>query len=384
MVLLPLKNMHIEYAEKTDVGKVRSANEDCQGNIRTKEGHVFVVADGMGGHRGGATASALAVTFILEYMSKPVGANPAEAIAEAIRFANTQVFATALHDNTLHGMGATCVVLFVGHDGMAWYGHAGDSRIYMLRAGKLSRLTKDHSWVQFLVDSGEIKPEEAETHPQKNRILRALGIDEEIRPDVSAEPIVLQEGDRFLLCSDGLSGLVNDAELQQLFADGKLDETADLYIQTALDRGGNDNISVSLVRISDTGKTITLRLGSKPGKFRGKWLIALALLLLSGIGLAWWMAGSKPVTAAAKGTDTAKHKVDSARVKTKESQAPSGPDNTAPAKPKAEAGEAVQQEKPPLPQSPKPQPPDSPGATDAKPTPQAPVPPAESGKPVKK
>jgi serine/threonine protein phosphatase PrpC len=300
MVLLPLKNMHIEFAEITDVGKVRKANEDSLGNVKTAEGHVFVVSDGMGGHVGGATASALAVKCILEYFAKPLTTDPATALAEAIQFANTQVYATALHDIQLHGMGATCVVLYLSNDGRAWYGHVGDSRIYHQRGNDFNRLTKDHSWVQFLVDTGEISPDEAETHPEKNRILRALGIEDSIRPDVCAQPIELRDGDRFLLCSDGLSGLVNDKELLELGTSGNMEAVARACVDLALERGGNDNISVSLLQVSDTGKTITLVLDKKRTKGALRLPILLGIVLLAGVGGAWWLAKSAALSSTGK------------------------------------------------------------------------------------
>jgi len=300
MVLLPLKYlkyMQIEFSEITDVGKVRKANEDSQGNLKTAEGHVFVVSDGMGGHVGGATASALSVKCILEYFSKPLVTDPALAIADAIQFANTQVYATALHNKQLSGMGATCVVLYLSNDGRAWYGHAGDSRIYHQRGSDLTRLTKDHSWVQFLVDTGEISAEEAETHPEKNRILRALGIEEDIRPEVCSQPIEICDGDRFLLCSDGLSGLVNDKELKELCAAGEVEAASRALMDLALERGGHDNISVSLVRVGDTGKTITLSLAKKRPQKKYRWALMFGVLASFALLLAWWLAQPAAVEA---------------------------------------------------------------------------------------
>lgn len=273
------KKMHIDYWEFTDVGKVRSANEDSLGSAHTPHGHLFVVSDGMGGHKGGATASALAVKSIIEFFRRPREGTPDSLISAAIEFANTQIFATALHEPELQGMGATCVVLLITPDGRAWHGHVGDSRIYLYRKASLQALTKDHSWVQYLVDTGEITQAEAANHPQKNRILRALGTDEDVKPDVPLQAHPLKDDDVFLLCSDGLCGLLEDAELQQLMNNSPISDMAARCLQAALDKGGTDNVSVLLVRV----KNPETQQDAASRKRRNKLMMGLgALLLLAG------------------------------------------------------------------------------------------------------
>ncbi len=278
------KKMHIDYWEFTDVGKVRSANEDSLGSAHTPHGHLFVVSDGMGGHKGGATASALAVKSIIEFFRRPREGTPDSLIRAAIEFANTQIFATALHEPELQGMGATCVVLLITPDGRAWYGHVGDSRIYLYRKASLQALTKDHSWVQYLVDTGEITQVEAANHPQKNRILRALGTDEDVKPDVPLQAHPLKDDDVFLLCSDGLCGLLEDAELQQLMNNSPVSEMAARCLQAALDKGGTDNVSVLLVRVKNPE---TQQDATSP-KRRNFLMIGLGAFLLL-VGWASWL-----------------------------------------------------------------------------------------------
>ena len=151
----------------TNVGKVRKANEDNYGDTMTPNGHLFVVCDGMGGHVGGAKASSIAVSSIIEYFMRQEFSNVIQAIDRSLSFANEQIFANALSDPTLKGMGTTAVVLIIsGND--CYVGHVGDSRIYLKSDNKLNRITKDHSFVQTLVDSGVISDDEAESHPNKN------------------------------------------------------------------------------------------------------------------------------------------------------------------------------------------------------------------------
>ncbi|GAB4130760.1 MAG: hypothetical protein Fur0041_00280 [Bacteroidia bacterium] len=231
---------------QTDVGLVRSANEDSIGSKETLNGFVYTVCDGMGGHVGGATASALAVKSILEYFDREVYENMYIAINHAIQFANEQIYAHAQMDPTLKGMGTTCTVLVTkGHE--VFIGHVGDSRIYLYSDHQLNRLTKDHSFVQSLVDQGIIPDSEAENHPRKNELLKALGIRPSVEPTVCSAPILPKKGDVFMMCSDGLCGLVNDSAMADIMSSGSLETQAQQLIQAAKDAGGHDNITVQLV-----------------------------------------------------------------------------------------------------------------------------------------
>jgi len=238
-------------SSRTDVGRVRSANEDNLGDAQTPNGHVFVVCDGMGGHVGGATASQIAVSSVLEYFLKEKHENLIQALDRALVFANEQVYARAVNDPSLKGMGTTALVLIVRGD-ECYIGHVGDSRIYLKSDGKLNRLTKDHSFVQTLVDSGVISDEDAESHPNKNQILKALGISPNLEPTICQSPISPKQGDVFMLCSDGMNGMVNDRSMEMMIDFDDLGRSSNTLIQAALDAGGHDNVTVTLVGISES------------------------------------------------------------------------------------------------------------------------------------
>lgn len=243
----PLQIIHVA---RTDVGKVRAANEDNQGHAEYYWGQVFVVCDGMGGHVGGAKASQIAVDSILEFMARDKAENPAASLEKAIAFANEQIYATALSQPALKGMGTTCVAILQKETGL-WIAHVGDSRAYIYTDGKLFKLSRDHSFVQRLVDQGTIAEEDAELHPRKNELTRALGIKGDVEVEVTAEPIFPKKGDVFLLCSDGLYGMTGDTGIQKVLAGpGTLDEKAKLLIDEANEGGGNDNITVQLLHVT--------------------------------------------------------------------------------------------------------------------------------------
>jgi serine/threonine protein phosphatase PrpC len=240
--------IQFHFSAKTDVGLVRQANEDNLGNALTPNGHVFVVCDGMGGHVGGAKASQIAVSSIIEFFTKQEYDNLFTAIDRSLVFANEQIYAVSMSQPELKGMGTTAVILIIKEDA-CYIGHVGDSRIYLKSGGKLNRITKDHSFVQTLVDSKVITDEQAESHPKKNQILKALGIGPIVEPTVADSPILPKNGDVFLMCSDGLNGMVNDASMEMMVDENDLDKSTSVLIQAANDSGGNDNITVTLVGI---------------------------------------------------------------------------------------------------------------------------------------
>jgi serine/threonine protein phosphatase PrpC len=233
------------------VGHVRKANEDNYGEASTPNGNLYVVCDGMGGHVGGATASKIAVESIIEFFQKSHHENPIVAINSAFQFANEQVYASALNNPELKGMGTTGVLLLITEEA-CYIGHVGDSRIYLYSDGKLNRLTKDHSFVQTLVDSGAISDAEAESHPQKNQILKALGIHPSVEATVNVSPIYVKAGDVFLLCTDGLNGMVNDKSMEMMLNENDIEITANILIHAALDAGGTDNVTLTLVSILES------------------------------------------------------------------------------------------------------------------------------------
>lgn len=245
-----MTNFQFEHTSRSETGLVRKANEDYCGDAMTALGHVFVVCDGMGGHVGGAVASKMAVECILEYMTTHGHESPVQALQQAIMFANTQIFARSHHDPSLSGMGTTCTVALFSPDAKIYYAHVGDSRIYLFSQGTLHQITRDHSYVQMLVDSGQISAAEAETHPNRNQILRALGIDEHVKPDVAPEPLLPAAGDVLLLCSDGLSGMTTDQAMAGVLGSVKGAAAAEQLIQLALNGGGKDNVTATLIEIT--------------------------------------------------------------------------------------------------------------------------------------
>jgi protein phosphatase len=244
----------LEIYSISDPGLVREQNEDNCETAETANGTVCVVCDGMGGHAGGATASKIAVGCILQFLSKEKYADIRTALGDALEFANLQILGAASENPELQGMGTTACAL-VYQDNKAWIAHAGDSRIYLYVAKekRLHRLTKDHSYVQGLVEQGIIYQEEAENHPDKNRILKALGIKEELKPEILEKPILPAKNDIFLICSDGLSGMVSDKEIEKILAektDMKAKETA--LMSAAKAAGGTDNITFQLLHLTQS------------------------------------------------------------------------------------------------------------------------------------
>ena len=230
----------MRYAALTDVGKKRNLNEDSY----IADGAIFAVADGMGGHRAGEVASAMALDALLSGLNKRSRETFEEKLVGAIKLANQRVHEKAERDAARRGMGTTLTIA-VPLDGKLYVGHVGDSRLYLLRDGKLRQLTNDHSLVAQMVESGHLKPEEAESHPQRSIITRAIGAEADVVVDVIVEDIFPE--DRFLLCSDGLNTMLGDNEIAEVLKDKEdLTEACRELVEWANDRGGNDNITVVL------------------------------------------------------------------------------------------------------------------------------------------
>lgn len=244
--------------KKGVIGNVRTAQEDSHDMaIMTPNGDVFVVCDGMGGHVGGAKASSIAVSSIIEYLKKEKYNDIPQALNEAIQYANMQIIGFASANPEFKGMGTTaCIVVLQEKE--AYIAHVGDSRIYLYlgKEKQLHRITKDHSYVQTLVDAGQISDDEAEHHPNKNRILKALGI----RPDMSPTVDVVhpKNGDTFLICTDGLNGMICDNTILQVMKqDVSLEKKGELLINLAMQGepgypGGQDNCTLELINIDNS------------------------------------------------------------------------------------------------------------------------------------
>ncbi len=234
----------------TDIGRRRRINQDYVfasdepvGNLP----NLYIVADGMGGHRAGDLASSYAVEKVVEAVRRCQDARPALILQKSIRFANYQLYRMAVENEEYHGMGTTLVALSIcGDEALAV--NIGDSRLYEVTYGGIRQISQDHSLVAELVRKGELSPSEARNHPDKNIITRALGIQEETEMDLF--PFHVERGSRYLLCSDGLSNMVEDAELCRLIqGDHALYEIGGRLILEANKNGGTDNIAVVLVEI---------------------------------------------------------------------------------------------------------------------------------------
>jgi serine/threonine protein phosphatase PrpC len=236
-------------AAVSHVGKIRANNQDSgyAGEF------LFVVADGMGGHAGGDVASAIAVKRIMETDRQFASGTDAEfALHTALTAANAQLAETVFDHSELTGMGTTVSGLVLVN-GQVVIAHIGDSRIYLLRQGELSQVTADHTFVQRLVDSGRITEEEAAVHPRRSVLMRVLG-DVDATPEIDTSIMATQPGDRWLLCSDGLSSYVShDRILNTLTSVEDTEAAADRLVKDALDQGAPDNVTVVLVDIDESG-----------------------------------------------------------------------------------------------------------------------------------
>ena len=243
---------NIQIAGLTDVGRARTQNEDNLIEFDSPNGYVVAVCDGMGGENGGATASDLAVTIIKDILTNNTFSTPQEAIVKACNAANQGILHRAASRPELSGMGSTCVIAIIQND-LIYYGWIGDSRIYYYTPNQgLEQLSKDQSYVQTLVDNGEITPEEAECHPRKNEILNALGIEEMTPPVICQEPIPVNAGGTLMLCSDGLSGMVPNFTIERVLSQREKtpSQRCEQLINLANEAGGLDNITVQIIECS--------------------------------------------------------------------------------------------------------------------------------------
>ena len=250
-----VSNVNLEAYGLSVTGQVRKANEDSCGFATVPNGDLFVVCDGMGGHVGGATASKIAVEQIIQHFKAQRYENVYQALADALCRANIQILGEAAANPSLKGMGTTaCIVLVSGND--AYIAHVGDSRIYLYEAAKkrLFRITKDHSFVQSLVDLGQLDDRDAEHHPRKNVIMKALGTKETLKPEVYESPVQPAKGDMFLICSDGLSGMVDDNGIEAILSsNASIEEKTDQLVANANVPGkGLDNITAQLIKVIDS------------------------------------------------------------------------------------------------------------------------------------
>jgi serine/threonine protein phosphatase PrpC len=270
----------IEVSSQTDIGCVRNNNEDSFGywepeddKLFLRKGRIAVVADGMGGYEGGQEASRLAVETLLAAYRDFAGDDPQQALVEAMQTAHDQIRQYSVAHPELRGMGTTCTAAAIVSSGRRegaakdtrgrtngagdspekyyelYFAHVGDTRLYLIRDGQITRVTRDHSYVERLVEAGMISPQEAEHHPQRNILTAALGTNPDLVIDSPAQPEPLRPEDVLLICSDGLWGQVRDAELLGAVQNKSAEKAGRALIELARERGGPDNITVEILRL---------------------------------------------------------------------------------------------------------------------------------------
>ena len=264
------KNIRAEVTvavHRSEIGYVRNENQDRFSDSTLPAGNLYIVADGMGGHQGGALAAELTVRELQRYIGRAKPDTSIEQIiTQAFREANRIVYEQAhCGDEATAGMGSTAVLLLI-NGACARVAHVGDSRAYLFRQSKLQLLTKDHTVVQKMVDAGLLTPQEASRHPHASILERAIGNKPDIDVEISEEFIV-QDGDAFLLCSDGISGYVPDEEIEYVIRSSeKVHDIPNDLIQLALeDRGGQDNATVQFIQIG------TRQAAKQTSQLSGRW-----------------------------------------------------------------------------------------------------------------
>jgi len=246
----------LEVSAQSDIGCQRENNEDSFGYWEPEEdqqfrrqGRLAIVADGMGGYEGGQEASRLAVQTVIAVYRNFAGDDPQQALLEGLQAAHEQIREYALAHPHLQGMGTTCTALALA-GGLLYYAHVGDTRLYLVRGGQIAQLTRDHSYVGRLVEAGVISREEAENHPHRNILTAAMGTSGDLVTDSPGRPEPVQSGDVLVLSSDGLWGVVRDPEILRAIESKDPEPAGRDLIELARERGGPDNITVEILRLS--------------------------------------------------------------------------------------------------------------------------------------
>lgn len=239
----------LKFAVGTDIGRRREENQDSFGIVEAEDLRFFIVADGMGGAKGGATASSMAIEVVRQALASKAQVG-IDDIISAVTRANSEIFEKGSQDETLSGMGTTFVGLaFKGAEMIVT--NVGDSRAYRIRAGKIRQLTEDHTLVKELLRSGAISAEQADHHPVAHMLTRSLGPTPDVMVDCAFSSSVPCRGDRYLLCSDGLYNLVQDSEIASIVELNSLDDAVEKIVNLSNERGGTDNITVIIVEVGD-------------------------------------------------------------------------------------------------------------------------------------
>lgn len=246
----------IKLAGLTDVGCQRENNEDkfsywepANAKQFERKGRLLTVADGMGGHEGGAEASRIAVETLEEIYAATEGEDPRASLIKAFQTAHQRILHYADTHPGLLGMGTTCTAVVLRGPEL-YYAHIGDSRLYLARENTIYRLTRDQSYVGKLVEQGIISSDEAGTHPQRHILTSALGAGAEVAPECPEEPLSLESGDVLVLCTDGLWSLLTEADIQKIVTSQPPEAACRSLIKMARDHGGPDNITVQLARVA--------------------------------------------------------------------------------------------------------------------------------------
>lgn len=246
----------VEMASLTDVGRQRTNNEDSylywepdsDEDFRRK-GRLAVIADGMGGYEGGQEASRLAVETVRHVYDSDFAVDPQQTLLHAMDSAHRNIQRYAEEHPMFHGMGTTCTaVSIVGRE--LTFAHVGDSRLYLVRPETVTRLTRDHSYVGRLVESGIVRSEDAESHPQRHILTAALGSGKDVAPDKPEHPVALQAGDSLVLCTDGLWSLVGEQDIAAVIRANTPAESCISLVKMALERGGPDNVTLLVLKIA--------------------------------------------------------------------------------------------------------------------------------------
>jgi serine/threonine protein phosphatase PrpC len=245
----------LELAALTDVGRQRTNNEDsflywepASAEEFSRKGRLAVIADGMGGYEGGQEASHLAVETV-RHIYENSAADPQQSLLGGLIAAHENIHRFAADHLEFQGMGTTCTALSIINHTL-YFAHVGDSRLYLVRSDSVSRLTRDHSYVGRLVESGIVRSEDAESHPQRHILTAALGSGREILPDTPDQPVALHRGDTLALCTDGLWSVVSEQEIARTVRSHSPEESCRALVKLALERGGPDNVTVLVLHVS--------------------------------------------------------------------------------------------------------------------------------------
>jgi PPM family protein phosphatase len=251
---MAIPSFQLDVALRTDIGRTRANNEDkmisvipTDEQVLAQKGALFVVADGLGGHARGEVASELAVTTIRDVYYREGGDDIAAALSQAMKEANSAIYQLASQETGEKSMGSTAIAAVL-HGDRLYVANVGDSRVYIVRSGQVRQISQDHSWVAEQVRLGAMTEEQARADERRNQIYRCLGTSADVEVDLFTEPV--QDGDILVLCTDGLSGLVTDAEIGEIVEHYGSEESVQRLVARANENGGPDNITAVVARVS--------------------------------------------------------------------------------------------------------------------------------------